>query len=212
MAIVVVVAAFATATAGPKGKGPKGPKGPKPPVEEPTTPPPTEDPTTPPEPEDLDADDVQFVRMMIPHHHQAILMSELAPGRASDPGVAALAERILFEQGVEINTMQFWQQVQGLAITDPSTAYEGMLDNPMMLEMMGMASRAEMEQLAASSGAAYDRLFLELMIPHHEGAVRMLVNLATNGSDQFLAALGNDMMTAQSVQIWQMEQMLATMG
>lgn len=211
MAIVVVVAAIATAGAGPKGpKDPKGPKGPKPPATEAPAPTETQDPD--PEPEPVDPDDAQFVQMMIPHHHQAVLMSELVSGRAADQAVVALADRILVEQGVEIDTMQFWQQVNGQTETDPESAYAGMLDMPMMLEQMGMASPAEMDQLAASSGAAFDRLYLELMIEHHEGAVRMLEQLLTNGSDQFLSAMGTDMMTAQSTQIWQMEQMLAGMG
>ena len=209
MALVVLVATFATATAGPKDpKGPKGPKGPKPPATESPTPTPTPDP----EPEPVDPDDAQFARMMIPHHHQAVLMSQLAPGRAADPDIVALADRIIVEQGVEINSMQFWQQVSGEPVTDPHTAYEAMLDMPMMLEQMGMASRAEMDQLAASSGTAFDRLYLELMIEHHEGAIRMLEHLLIHGSDQFLQALGNDMMSAQAVQIWQMQQMLAAMG
>ncbi len=127
-----------------------------------------------------------------------------APGRAADPDVAALADRILAEQGVETDSMQLWQEFSGLAVTDPGSAYEAMLDMPMMLQQMGMASRAEMDQLADLSATAFDLLYLELMIAHHEGAVTMLVQLLTDGTDQYLATLGNDMLTAQSTQIWQM--------
>lgn len=111
--------------------------------------------------------------MMILHHHQAILMSQLAPERSADQAITALADRILVEQDMEIGTMQFWQQVNGQAVTDPEAAYADLLDMPMMLEQMGMATQAEMDQLAASFAAAFDRLYLELMIEHHEGAIRM---------------------------------------
>ncbi|MGA8048311.1 MAG: DUF305 domain-containing protein [Dermatophilaceae bacterium] len=190
----------------PPGKG--GGKPPKDPV--PTTTTTTTAPTPPPE--TVNTADSEFVAMMIPHHFQATLMSQLAPERSGDQTLQAFAERIDVEQSVEIGMMQNWQTWNDLEVTDAEMAYEMMLGMPMHVEHMGMATAEEMDALAASSGTDFDRMYLELMIDHHEGAVDMLVDVLTNGSDTTLQFWATDMLTAQSVQIDQMEQMLAALG
>ncbi|MER7010837.1 DUF305 domain-containing protein [Saccharopolyspora sp. NPDC000359] len=149
------------------------------------------------------ADDVdaEFTAMMIPHHYQAILMSELAPDRAADPALKSLADRIHTEQGLEIKMMQGWQGRNALPVTDAPAAYEHMLGMPEMIEHMGMATREEMEQLATLSGPDFDRMYLDLMIPHHEGAVRMLQDVILHGSDQELNQMAQDMMSSQKAQL-----------
>ncbi|KAA5837216.1 DUF305 domain-containing protein [Saccharopolyspora hirsuta] len=149
------------------------------------------------------ADDVdaEFTAMMIPHHYQAILMSELAPDRASDPALKSLSDRIRTEQGLEIKMLQGWQGRNGLPVTDAPTAYEEMLGMPEMIEHMGMATREEMDQLATLSGPAFDRMYLDLMIPHHEGAVHMLQDVILHGSDQDLNQMAQDMMSTQKAQL-----------
>ncbi|GAB3554857.1 uncharacterized protein (DUF305 family) [Actinopolyspora lacussalsi] len=156
---------------------------------------------------DADAD---FTRMMIPHHYQAIVMSELAPDRAADPELKSLADRIRTEQSLEIQMMRGWQGRNGLPVTDPETAYQDVLDNPEMLERMGMASREEMDRLATLSGAEFDRMFLDLMIPHHDGAVAMLRDVILNGSDQELNQMSQDMMSTQKAQLAIMHDMRET--
>ncbi|MCP2256035.1 Uncharacterized conserved protein, DUF305 family [Prauserella aidingensis] len=151
--------------------------------------------------------DAEFTRMMIPHHQQAILMSELAPERAADTELAALADRIHVEQGLEIWMMQGWQGRNGLPVTDPEAAYQDVLDNPDMVERMGMATREEMDRLATLSGAEFDRMFLDLMIPHHDGAVDMLRDVILNGSDQELNQMAQDMMSTQKAQLATMRDM-----
>ncbi|SDP84227.1 Uncharacterized conserved protein, DUF305 family [Actinopolyspora xinjiangensis] len=145
--------------------------------------------------------DAEFTRMMIPHHHQAIVMSELAPDRAADPELKSLAERISIEQSLEIRMMRGWQERNGLPVTDPESAYQDVLADPEMLERMGMATREEMDRLAKLSGAEFDRMFLDLMIPHHEGAVVMLRDVILNGSDRELNQMCQDMMSTQKAQI-----------
>ncbi|ASU79702.1 DUF305 domain-containing protein [Actinopolyspora erythraea] len=145
--------------------------------------------------------DAEFTRMMIPHHYQAIVMSELAPDRAADPELKSLADRISIEQGLEIRMMRGWQGRNGLPVTDPETAYQDVLSNPDLLERMGMATRKEMDRLATLSGAEFDRMFLDLMIPHHDGAVAMLRDVILNGSDQELNQMSQDMMSTQKAQI-----------
>ncbi|GAA2357562.1 DUF305 domain-containing protein [Saccharopolyspora halophila] len=155
--------------------------------------------------------DAEFTRMMIPHHYQAILMSELAPDRAADPELKSLADRIHTEQGLEIRMMQGWQGRNGLPVTDPEAAYQDLLAKPEMLEQMGMATAAEMDRLATLSGAEFDRMFLDLMIPHHDGAVVMLRDVILNGSDQELNQMAQDMMSTQKAQLAIMRDMRESM-
>ncbi len=129
--------------------------------------------------------DVRFVRAMIPHHAQALLLTGLVPDRGADPRVATFARRIEAAQGVEINRMHRWLERQGdgahsadhspvdtgVALPSPAGGHgpdEG---------MHGMLSDAEIRELESLRGAAFDRRFLELMIRHHEGAVRMAAQL-----------------------------------
>ena len=204
--VVSVLALGAVANAGsPSGKG-GGKKPPKDPS--PTT---TLAPDPPPPVVYNDAD-ANFVDMMIPHHFQATLMSELAPGRSADNELLALADRIDVEQELEIGMMQNWQTWNDLDVTDAEMSYQAMLGMPMMLEQMGMATPAEMDDLADASGTNFDRLYLELMIDHHNGALTMLENVMINGSDTTLEFWANDMLTAQAVQVFQMEEMLASLG
>ena len=136
-------------------------------------------------------------------------MSRLAATRSSDSQVRAFAERIDVEQGLEISMLQGWQGWNGVQVTDAAQAYQMMLSMPMMLEQMGMATPAEMDALRAASGTAFDRLYLELMIDHHQGALTMLEDVIINGSDETLQYWATDMLTTQYTQVWQMQQMLA---
>jgi uncharacterized protein (DUF305 family) len=153
--------------------------------------------------------DTEFVSMMIPHHYQALVMSEMAPTRSSNTELLALASRIDVEQELEISTMQRWQAWNGHPVTNAQQAYEQMLQNPAMLEQMGMATPAELADLSAASGTAFDVLYLELMIEHHEGALDMLLNVMINGSDFIIQQMAGDMYVTQYTQILQMQQMLA---
>lgn len=202
--VISVLAIGAVANAGPpSGKG----GGKKPPVTTTTT---TTAPT-PPAPTYNDVDS-EFVAMMIPHHFQATVMSELAPGRSTDESLLALADRIDVEQDLEIGMMQNWQTWNDLDVTDAEMSYQMMLGMPMMIEQMGMATADELDDLADASGTDFDRLYLELMIDHHEGALTMLENVMISGSDTTLEFWANDMLTAQAVQVFQMEEMLADLS
>lgn len=204
--LVSVLAIGAVANAGPpSGKG----GGKKPPATTTTTT--TTTAPTPP-PVTSNAADSGFVAMMIPHHFQATVMSQLAPERSDDDTLLAFADRIDVEQTVEIGMMQNWQTWNGLEVTDAEMAYEMMLAMPMMVEQMGMATPEELDALDAASGTDFDRLYLELMIDHHEGALTMLVDVITNGTDTTLQFWATDMLNAQQSQIYQMEAMIAGLG
>lgn len=155
--------------------------------------------------------DAEFVSMMIPHHYQAVVMSRMAPTRSTNQALRALASRIVVEQNLENYTMQAWQRWNGLPVTNAEQAYHHLLQDPEMLEMMGMATPAELSTLSASTGTAFDRLYLRLMIDHHEGAIDMIVDVITNGSDEILQQWATEMLTVQYTQMFRMEQLLAQM-
>jgi uncharacterized protein (DUF305 family) len=154
--------------------------------------------------------DVEFVSMMIPHHYQALVMSQMAPSRSNNDELLALASRIDVEQSGEISTMQNWQAWNGLEVTNAEEAYHHLLmHHPEHAEEMGMATPEELAQLSAASGPAFDVLFLQLMIEHHEGALDMIVDVLTNGSDFIVQWMATEMGATQDAQIEQMEGMLA---
>jgi len=154
--------------------------------------------------------DVMFTGMMIPHHYQALVLSDLVPDRSSDTQVESLASRIHLEQGLEIGTMRGWQGSNGLPKTDPVTSYEEMLADPEMVEEMGMATPEELAELESLTGNEFDVLFLNLMIKHHEGAIRMLRDVLLHGQDLNLQQQAQDMMSTQRAQVAIMQDMLAT--
>jgi uncharacterized protein (DUF305 family) len=117
--------------------------------------------------------DVRFMQDMIPHHHQALQMAALAGERTNRPELIDLAGRVNASQADEIAFMQQWLRARGERVPDP-TAHDGMHTGR---AMAGMATVEQMAELARSEGTDFDRLFLTLMIPHHEGAVRMVEEL-----------------------------------
>ena len=174
------------------------------------TPTPTPTPTATPTPPPVNPADAEFVSMMIPHHYQAILMSQLAPGRSTDPNLLALASQIEAEQNLEIMIMQGWQTSNGLEVTDPAMAYHHLIMNhPEHAAEMGMATPAELAALSAAQGNEFDILYLQLMIRHHQGALDMIEHVLIHGSDPLLAEWATDMLVTQQTQIFWMQAMLA---
>ena len=113
--------------------------------------------------------DIRFLRGMIPHHAQAKEMSALAEDRTNNAAVLAVAERITLSQDDEIGMMQDWLRNQGLEVT-PEDAHHAADFEP----MPGMLTDEDMAQLTAASGPEFDRLYLEFMIDHHQGALDMV--------------------------------------
>lgn len=160
-----------------------------------------------------------YVRMMIPHHEQALEMTALAPDRGQDSSVRSLADRISGVQGPEIEMMQSWLDRHNRPAPGHSghSGHGARPDSPDAAEpaeghsMPGMATPEQMRRLAASEGAEFDRLFLELMIRHHEGAVRMATDFLTSGTDEQVVAMAQDVLVTQTDEIATMRGMLAEM-
>ncbi|SCG41458.1 DUF305 domain-containing protein [Micromonospora coxensis] len=143
--------------------------------------------------------DVWFVRMMIPHHQQALEMAQLAPDRAGSPQVRALAERIRGAQGPEIGMMRGWLSARGLAADVPGHDHG---------TMRGMQSPEAIRALTDARGAEFDRLFVRMMTDHHDGAVRMATDLLTVGVDQQLNEFATSVATEQAVEIARMRELV----
>jgi len=126
------------------------------------------------------AADVEFMQHMIHHHAQALVVTGLVAGRADRPELELLAGRIDASQRSEIESMRRWLGKRGEHAPDPSHAH-----HDAMPSMPGMLTDAQLAELRAASGADFDRLFLERMIQHHEGALSMVADLfATPGAAQ----------------------------
>ena len=145
--------------------------------------------------------DIMFLQMMIPHHQQAVDMGTLAETRASNPEVKALAAKIKDEQAPEIAQMSGWLTDAGLSTTGGMHMDHG---------MDGVLTDAQMTALKNATGTAFDKLYLEGMIGHHEGAIAM-VSMIKNSDNPSTKQLGEAIVASQSAQIAQMKALLANL-
>ena len=147
--------------------------------------------------------DVRFMQGMIAHHAQAVHMSRMAATRGASPRLVRFARKIDQSQAGEIVLMQEWLGANGQFAPDTS-AWRTMT-------MHGMLTAAELARLETARGAAFDRLFLEYMIRHHEGALRMVADLVATpraAQDVDVSVLANDVETTQTAEIGVMRQLL----
>lgn len=160
----------------------------------------TAGPTSPAPPS---AADLGFVQRMVPHHQQALEMTALVPGRAAGTQVKALAERIQLSQRAEISAMQSWLRGHGLRPQG-----HGGHGGPGSAPMPGMATAAQLDQLRAARGTAFDRLFLTLMIKHHQGALAMAGEALQTATDVPVVEMVKETLTSQRAEISRMEDLL----
>ncbi|NUK63315.1 DUF305 domain-containing protein [Streptomyces lunaelactis] len=149
--------------------------------------------------------DVTFAQSMIVHHQQALEMSKLADGRASDQEIKTLAGQIEKAQDPEIKTMQSWLKAWGKPESS-GMDHGGM--NHGSGSMPGMMSEKDMADLTAAKGTGFDRKFAELMIAHHNGAIDMAKDEQKNGRDAAAKKLADDVIKNQSTEVKQMQGIL----
>jgi uncharacterized protein (DUF305 family) len=169
------------------------------------------------------ADDVAFMQHMIVHHAQAVEMVELLQTRGAHPTVRRLGQRIAQSQEAEMALMRNWLSDRGqpLEMTGMGGGHTGMdhsahaghampaSDTPVMA---GMLSPAQMQALAAASGPLFDRLFLEGMIRHHQGALDMVDALMAKpgaAEDTMLSDFTTSVVGDQSAEILRMQSLLS---
>ncbi|MFJ8128819.1 DUF305 domain-containing protein [Streptomyces hydrogenans] len=136
--------------------------------------------------------DFRYVQMMVVHHRQALTMTSLAPSRAGSSQVRKVAERIAAAQQPEIGAMEGWLESNG------GPRDQGAHDHH---AMPGMATEAQLAELRAAKGAAFDELFLKLMVTHHEGAVTMAAEVLAQGNNVLVEEMANDVIAQQTAEI-----------
>lgn len=155
--------------------------------------------------------DTRFMQDMVVHHAQAIVLVDTASAALSDRQVASIASRIRDEQEPEIDAMAAWLRQRGQDVP-PQAENPRIQDHSAHRGMPGMASEADLAALGAARGAEADRLFLRLMVRHHEGALEMVGQHARSAGDPRVEELAADINVTQAKQVEQMTGMLARLG
>ena len=150
--------------------------------------------------------DVKFVQGMIPHHEQAVEMSDMMTGRTVSNTTAALAEQIRAAQTAEVALMQGFLAEWGVEL-DPHAGHSG--DHSMG---EGMMSDEQLDELMSTDGVDFERMWLTMMLEHHQGAVAMANTVLSGGSDPRVRTLAEGIVAAQQAEIAQIEALLASLG
>ena len=147
--------------------------------------------------------DVMFAQMMIPHHEQAIEMSDIAldPTIGAGETVRNLATQIKGAQDPEIQQMKDF-----LTSWNKSVSMDSSMDHSDM--MGGMLTQEELTQLGTLRGAEFDKRWIEGMIAHHEGAIDMANDVLTSGTNSDVKQLANKIIAAQNAEIEEMRKIL----
>lgn len=146
--------------------------------------------------QNLGMNEIMFAQMMIPHHEQAISMSEIALKKSRNQAILKLSNQIKSLQGIEKSQLAYW-----LKATDSSMT----MDHDM--QMSGMLTTKELASLKRLTGTQFDRTFLQLMIKHHQGALEML-DLISDSKNTEAKALAKAIKSAQSKEITSMKLLL----
>ena len=158
--------------------------------------------------------DVDFVKGMIPHHAQAVLIASWAKSHGARSDVLALCERIVVGQTDEIHLMQHWLRERGQEVPPEDAKTHKMKMNGMVHEMImpGMLNAEQLAALDRARGSEWDRLFLEAMIGHHAGAIDMVNQLMSSpggATDDLVYRFSADVYADQTTEIERMQKMLA---
>jgi uncharacterized protein (DUF305 family) len=146
--------------------------------------------------QNLGLNEVMFAQMMIPHHDQAVSMSETALKKSRNQGILKLSRQIKGLQSSEKSQLIYWLKATGSSMT---------MDHDMA--MPGMLTAKELASLKRLTGTEFDRIFLQLMIKHHQGALEML-DLISGSKNAEAKALAKAIKSAQSKEITSMKLLL----
>jgi uncharacterized protein (DUF305 family) len=152
--------------------------------------------------------DIAFAQDMILHHAQAVTMSSIASQRAGSTQVKDLAAHIQSAQQPEIDQMSGWLRAWNAPLPPPAL-HANQIGHAPGGAMPGMMSEDQMNQLRQLSGAAFDRMFLQMMIEHHQGAVTMSRTELGNGRSPDARQLAQGIINAQQREITEMQGLLS---
>jgi uncharacterized protein (DUF305 family) len=150
---------------------------------------------------------------MIQHHAQALRMTDLVPARSRRRQIAQLAKRIDLSQETEIELMRSWLEARNEAAPELHRVHGHAHGAGLGRRMPGMLTEAQLDRLAAARSTAFDRLFLESMIRHHQGAVTMVEQLYAggDGAEPEIDAFARNVDADQQIEIDRMRKLLATL-
>ena len=194
--VVVVALAACSSPAEPSGSAPTDPL--------------SQEPVITGEPAGYNAADVAFATNMVPHHKQAVELAAMVSERTKNPELVELANQITATQVPEINILNVflvqWNENPEIGSGDDEHAHhEGH-------GMQGMVDDATLARLRTLQGAEFDRLWLESMISHHQGAIEMAEAEVADGKNVDAIAMAEMMATTQKAEIEQMKKMLEGIG
>jgi uncharacterized protein (DUF305 family) len=148
--------------------------------------------------------DMMFAQMMVPHHEQAIEMSDVILVKDGvDPQIVDLGNQIKGAQGPEIEQLSTWLEEWGSPMAESGSMDHGSMD--------GMMGEEDMQALQDAQGAEAGRLFLEQMIVHHQGAIEMAQVQVDEGRHDDAVAMAQQIVETQQAEISTMEDLLASM-
>ncbi|BAD60607.1 DUF305 domain-containing protein [Nocardia farcinica] len=148
--------------------------------------------------------DVTFLQMMYLHHAQAVQMADMVPSHSQNPQMLDLASAVKAAQEPEMAQIRSLLEEFGKPVPSPTAGPMG----PMGHDMPGMMSPEQMSSLQGMSGAEFDRMWLQMMIGHHTGAVQMAQTELDTGANDQAKQLAAEIVSAQQREIDQMKAML----
>jgi uncharacterized protein (DUF305 family) len=163
------------------------------------------------------AADVEFMQGMIPHHAQAVLFAGWAKSHGARPDIQVLCDRMVVAQRDEIGFMRTWLRDRGEMVPAPDATHHRMKMNGVEHDMLmpGMLTPDELAKLDKARGPDWDRLFLESMVRHHQGAITMVDTLFESYGalqDEDIYKFASDIYADQGIEIERMTKMLEAMG
>jgi uncharacterized protein (DUF305 family) len=153
----------------------------------------------------FNATDVGFAQGMIPHHAQAVEMAEMALSTSSNPDVEELATAIKAAQQPEIDQLTAWLEDWEQPVPDADAGADHDMDDMGGMMMSGMMSEADMERLGDADGSEFDRMWLEMMIQHHQGAIEMANVEIADGKFADAKQMARTIVSTQQTEIDEMD-------
>ena len=156
------------------------------------------------------SNDLMFADMMIPHHEQAVVMSEMANNVEVSGETTALATEIISAQASEIELMQGFLSEWGVEYDSSSDPHAGhMMSGD---ESYGMMTDEELAELENSMGSGFEKMWLTMMLAHHKGAIKMAETVIADGKDTRVKTLAETIISAQQKEIELINLLLANLG
>ena len=154
--------------------------------------------------------DQKFVQEMIPHHEQAVVMSEMVSNVEVSGETAALAAEIISAQASEIELMKSFLSEWGVEFDPNSDPHAGhMMSGD---ESHGMMTDEELAELENSMGSNFEKMWLTMMLAHHKGAIKMAETVIADGKDTRVKTLAETIISAQQKEIELINSLLANLG